>query len=175
MERKERWQYYVSSYVRIEPTEGIPRARIAKTVLTRNLPTSNAATDNETDDGSRRLPAAYDENLTLRVCVNTCKLMYERMTSEYFIYGGNKIMGILDGESEIEQVEDKISRQKIVTEARTRRFKDRFVYNNKWMQGRTQIEVEETKLKFSTWLNGEELAPEDSASQVAEDAEPQSA
>jgi paired amphipathic helix protein Sin3a len=45
MERKERWQYYTSSYIRLEPTEGIDRSRLHKTVLTRNLPSGEIDTE----------------------------------------------------------------------------------------------------------------------------------
>uniref|UniRef100_A0A8H7TVK4 Sin3 C-terminal domain-containing protein n=1 Tax=Bionectria ochroleuca TaxID=29856 RepID=A0A8H7TVK4_BIOOC len=35
MQLRERWQYYISSFIRIEPTEGIPRSRLQRVVLAR--------------------------------------------------------------------------------------------------------------------------------------------
>src|SRR4051794_17753120 len=74
-----RWQYYTGSFIRIEPTEGVARKRMKKSVLSRNV-------DLTTDNDSQRKPLVFNENLTLRVCVNSYKIMYEALGNEYFIY-----------------------------------------------------------------------------------------
>ncbi|KAI0193478.1 hypothetical protein F4808DRAFT_464726 [Astrocystis sublimbata] len=82
MERRDQWQYYISSYIRIEPTEGVPRSRLRKSVLARNLPSNDA----DSDDGNAPKPLKYHEGLVLNVCLNSNKIFWEAETSEYFIY-----------------------------------------------------------------------------------------
>ncbi len=83
LERRDRWQYYISSYMRVEPTEGVPRSRLQKSVLTRNLP---AASDVDSESGDTRKPVAYSENLVLRICLNSSKIKYESGTADSFVY-----------------------------------------------------------------------------------------
>ena len=47
MELRDRWQYYISSWMRTEPTEGVSRSRMQKVVLTRNLPSGDADSDGD--------------------------------------------------------------------------------------------------------------------------------
>ena len=68
MERKEQWQYYVSSYVGVEPTEGVNREGLFHSVLTRNLPS---------DYEDKPKPLISKEDLTLRICLNSFKMMYK--------------------------------------------------------------------------------------------------
>jgi paired amphipathic helix protein Sin3a len=72
MERKERWQYYVSSYVRVEPTEGV--SRTTQPLLMRNLPSGEAVSE---DAMNTRKALVYSEDLTLRICVNSFKILYK--------------------------------------------------------------------------------------------------
>ncbi|CAK7236960.1 Transcriptional regulatory protein sin3 [Sporothrix curviconia] len=79
----DRWQYYISTYMRIEPTEGVARSRLRKSVLARNLPSAN---ENDSDSGDGRKAVAFNEGLVLRICLNSFTLVYEKGTSEFFIY-----------------------------------------------------------------------------------------
>lgn len=84
MEKKERWQYYVSSYIRIEPTEGVNRQLMKPALLTRHLPKHDSA---DFEDALQRKPLVYNEDLTMRICVNTSRIVYDKDSgSEYFIY-----------------------------------------------------------------------------------------
>ncbi|MDA4131815.1 MAG: hypothetical protein OK454_01640, partial [Thaumarchaeota archaeon] len=77
MELRDRWQYYISSYMRVEPTEGVNRARLQKVVLTRSLPSSDGG-DEEHAGPPKAL--SFDEGLVLRICLNSSKIVYEKGT-----------------------------------------------------------------------------------------------
>lgn len=83
MALQDRWQYYISTYMRIESTEGVDRSRLRKSVLARNLPTAN---ENDSDSGDNRKAVAFNEGLVMRVCLNSFTLVYEKNSGEFFIY-----------------------------------------------------------------------------------------
>ncbi len=143
MERKERWQYYISSYLRIEPTEGVPRNRLHKTVLTRNIPISDA----ELDSSTRRRPLDWYENLTLRVCVNTYKIIYRDPGSEFCIFT-DKPLGTKPGSRE-HYAHERLSKVEAI---RTQRFKEKFELNNAWMKGLDRDEVANVNSHFKKWM-----------------------
>ncbi|KAI0869958.1 hypothetical protein GGS24DRAFT_477105 [Hypoxylon argillaceum] len=141
MERREQWQYYISSYMRVEPTEGISRDRLRKTVLARNLPSNDA----DSDDGSAPKPLKYDEGLILRICLNSNKIVWEKGSSEYFIYNVSP---------EDEEAQKKAEEHaQAVTEHRKQLFREKMVMNNAWMRGLRQDEVQKVNEKFAKWFN----------------------
>jgi paired amphipathic helix protein Sin3a len=145
MERKERWQYYTSSYVRIEPTEGVPRDRIQRSVLPRNLPSG----DTESEDGAgQRKPLVYDEDLTLRICVNSSKILFKPGGSEYFIYGDKP----LTWDAEKDAAAARVRLQK-TEDTRTERFQEKFVMNSKWMKDLGHDEVQKITGNCKKWID----------------------
>ncbi|ESZ98162.1 hypothetical protein SBOR_1465 [Sclerotinia borealis F-4128] len=142
MQRKERWQYYTSSYVRIEPTEGVPRRLLRKSLLTRNLPSG----DTDSEDGSnQRKPLVWGEELTLRICVNSYKIIYKEPGVEYFIYADKALGGGEDGETR--------QRLKKVEESRNQRFHEKFGMNNRWMKEKSHEEVIRINQEFRKWIS----------------------
>jgi paired amphipathic helix protein Sin3a len=139
MERKERWQYYASSYVRIEPTEGVPRRFLRKSVLTRNLPSGD--TDSE-DDSNQRKPLLWVEDLTLRICVNSCKIIYKEPGQEWFIYADT-----LGGKGDAFK-----ERMEKVSENRSQRFREKFKMNTPWMRNLSQGQVQRVNEEFDRWI-----------------------
>lgn len=137
MERKERWKYYTSSFVRIEPTEGVPRDRIRKSVLTRNLP-SGYDTDSDISGTAlqQRKPILFNEDLVLQICVNTYTLMYKKNTSEWFIYKTS-----YDTEKASQMAEN-----------RNERFREKFNMNSKWMKNLSQAQVQDVNQAFEKWI-----------------------
>ncbi len=80
----DQWKYYVSSYFRIEPTEGVPRERMHKAVLMRNVPTSDADFE---EGAAREVRAGSKEELILRIAVNGYQIKYgPPPTEEYLIF-----------------------------------------------------------------------------------------
>lgn len=139
MERIERWQYYTSSYVRVEPTEGVPRSLLRKSVLTRNIPSS----ETDSDDGfNPPKPRGYKEDLTLRICVNTYKIIYKAPGQEYYIYANS--VG-----NEAESAKEKLEK---VRENRTQRFHEKFKMNTAWMKDMTQGQVQKINEDFEKWM-----------------------
>lgn len=142
MQRKERWQYYTSSYVRIEPTEGVPRRLLRKSLLTRNLPSG----DTDSEDGSnQRKPLVWSEELVLRICVNSYKIIYRQPGTEYFIYADKGLGGGENGETR--------QRLKKVEESRNQRFHEKFGMNNRWMKEKSHEEVSRINQEFRKWVN----------------------
>jgi paired amphipathic helix protein Sin3a len=137
MERKERWKYYTSSFVRIEPTEGVPRDRVRKSVLTRNLP-SGFDTDSDISGTAlqQRKPILFNEDLVLQICVNTYTLMYKKLTSEWFIYKSR-----YDTEKAAQ-----------MTENRNQKFREKFKMNSKWMKNLSQAQVQDVNQGFERWI-----------------------
>ena len=139
MELRERWQYYISSYMRVEPTEGVPRSQLQRTVLARNLPSGDA----DSDDGEVPKPLAYDESLVLRICLNSNRIVWEKGTSEYFVYATDP-----DEEDKAKAEEHAAA----VREHRAQRFREKMVMNNLWMGGMSQDEVQKANDKFQKWF-----------------------
>ncbi|EOO00743.1 putative histone deacetylase complex protein [Phaeoacremonium minimum UCRPA7] len=139
MELRERWQYYISSWTRAEPTEGINRSRLQKVVLARNLP----ANDAESDSGFAPKPLSFNEGLILKICLNTSKIIYEKGTSNYFIYN-------IAASTEEERAKHE-ERQKTLTDARNQRFYEKMIMNNAWMKDLSQEEVQKANEGYQKW------------------------
>lgn len=176
MELRERWQYYISSYMRVDPTEGVSRSRLRKTVLARNLPSS----ETDSDDGSTPKPLKFDESLVLRICLNTNKIVWEKNTSEFFIYwspessssgagSGTDASGGASGDAAQEEgatgattsgQDSKVKTEEHaanVSEHRSQRFREKMVMNNAWMRGISQDEVLAVNEKFQKWVRDGEI------------------
>jgi paired amphipathic helix protein Sin3a len=149
MERKERWKYYTSSFVRVEPTEGVPRDRVRKTLLTRNLP-SGLDTDSDISGSAalqQRKPVLFSEDLVIQVCVNTRKLIWKKNTAEYFVYKTRQ-----DTEAERE-------REKHVEEVQNQKFREKFAMNSKWMVNLSQSQVQDVNQAFEKWVRDGDAPP----------------
>lgn len=145
MELKERWQYYTASYIRIEPTEGVPRGRIQRSVLPRNLPSGDA----ESEDGvSQRKPLIYEEDLALHVCVNTAKIIFKQGGSEFFIYGDKPLTW--DAEKNVATARLRLQKYE---DARNEKFREKFVMNSSWMKGLGHDEVQSMTLACRNWID----------------------
>ncbi|KGQ06205.1 Transcriptional regulatory protein SIN3 [Beauveria bassiana D1-5] len=146
MKLRERWQYYISSFIRVEPTEGIPRSRLQKTVLTRNLPSGDAESDGE----SIPKPLAYDENLTISICLTSSKMVWAPGTSEYFIYDN------------VPKTKEQRERREKFTAALSRhresKLLEKMVHNPPWTKDMSPEEVQEQNKNFVKWVD-EGIAP----------------
>ncbi len=143
MERKERWQYYNSSYIRQEPTEGVPRGNLQRALLFRNL----AGVDGDFDESNPKRPLIYKEELNLRVDVNTYKIIYREPGEEWFFYSGNPLT--FDPKTKESAARERLRKFENV---RTERFKEKFEMNNAWMKGRDRDEVAKVNDDFKKWI-----------------------
>ncbi|KAH8679886.1 hypothetical protein BGZ60DRAFT_525084 [Tricladium varicosporioides] len=145
MARMERWQYYTSSYIRIEPTEGVSRSRMRRSVLTRNLPSSDADLD---ETGNQPKPLVYKEDLSLRICVNSYKMIYKHPGFEYFIYTDKPMT--IDPKTRVSATRERLQK---FEDARTQRFKEKFEMNNGWMKNIDHDQVSKITMDFKKWTD----------------------
>ncbi|KAK3330087.1 SIN3-like protein [Apodospora peruviana] len=148
LERIQQWQYYISSYMRIEHTEGIQRSRLQKVLLERNLP-SDAK---EFEDGYTPKPLVIHEGLVVRICLNSSKMVFEKCTSDYFVYNTKNFSSQEDRAFHEDQ-------QVFHSDLRGERLKMKMVENNAWMKGMSHEEVQMVKDGYQKWKEGETLAP----------------
>lgn len=145
MERVQQWQYYISSYIRIENTEGIPRSRLQKVLLERNLPSD---AKDSSDEGFSPKPLVYSENLIVRTCLNSYKMVFEQGTSDCAVYS-------TDSAREVEVDGDEDAAQAMFSaELRGEKIKERLLINNQWMKGHSHDEVQRSKDDFQRWMDG---------------------
>jgi paired amphipathic helix protein Sin3a len=141
MKLQQRWQYYISSYIRVEPTEGIPRSKLSKVVLTRNLPSP----DTDVEDGGIPKPISYDENLVVSICLKSSKMVWGAASSEFFIYDkGPK------SKDAKERHESSLKNSSLTREAK---LAEKFVLNNAWMKDLSREEVEKANAAFNRWVS----------------------
>ena len=150
MERIQQWQYYISSYMRIEHTEGIVRSRLQKVLLERNLP-SGSAQDATPDPSYAQKPMTVHEGLVVRICLNSYKMVFEKGTCDFFMYDRRSSEG-----GGGEEHETKLAFER---DLRAERFKERMVTNNAWMKGMSHEEVQKIKDEHKRWKDGEILGP----------------
>lgn len=154
MERIQQWQYYISSYMRIEHTEGIVRSRLQKVLLERNLP-SDAKDSSE--DGYTAKPLVIHEGLVVRICLNSSKMVFEKGTSDYFVY--NTSTASQRGDAAEVDGNEQATKQTFRREIRTEKLKEKMVTNNAWMKGLSHEEVQKVNNDYQKWKEGEEMPP----------------
>lgn len=155
MELKDRWQYYVSSFVRVEPTEGVPTdGRMNHPILMRNLPSGESASE---DGTNTRKPLAYLEDLSLRICVNSFKIIYKQPGSEYYIYTSNPLTW--DPVMHMASARVRLLKSE---EARSEKFRETFEMNNSWMKGLDHDQVQKITLACKKWIEQGVLPGSDS-------------
>lgn len=148
MKLQERWQYYISSYIRVEPTEGIPRSKLSKAVLMRNLPTI----ESDSDDGNAPNPISYDEGLVVSICLRTSKMVWAAGSSECLVHNS------APASKEAKTQRDK--KREMASLHRAYKLREKFVMNNSWMKDLSREEVEKQKADYKKWA--EEGAVDDS-------------
>jgi len=140
MKAKDRWQYYISSFIQVEPTEGVPRHKLQKTVLARNLPSS----DEKFEDSQIPKPISFDEDLSISICLNSSKMVWKAGTSEYFVYDNVP--------NDKESRERHLERLKNASNKRDTKLREKFVFNSPWMKGMNQADVQKLNEGWSKWL-----------------------
>ncbi|CAG8958414.1 hypothetical protein HYFRA_00011091 [Hymenoscyphus fraxineus] len=161
MERVERWQYYASSFARYEPTEGVKRSDTSMTALPRHVRPSFEVEMM----GVLPKPVAYMEDLSLRICVNTYKMLYRYPGSEYMIYTDKPLA--TDPVTKVSAARERLSQAE---NNRTQRFKEKFEMNNKWMKDLNHDQVSKITMDFKRWTE-EGILPGQSPKNAAEDVE----
>lgn len=141
MRLRERWQYYISSFIRVEPTEGVPRSKLQKVVLTRNLPSG----ESDSDEDAIPKPVSYKENLTVSICLKSSKMIWAPGTSEYFIYD--------QAPKSKEQREQREKFTKTLSNFRELKLLEKMVHNPVWAKDMSPEEVQEQNKNFRKWMD----------------------
>ncbi|KOS21498.1 Transcriptional regulatory protein SIN3 [Escovopsis weberi] len=154
MQMKDRWLYYVASYMRIEPTEGIPRQKLQKVVLNRNVqPDKRRAA--ASDEDHCPVPVSYDESLAVSVCLKTSKILWGPGTSEYFVYNA--------GPKTEEERKHRAEADNGLSYSREEKLKKKMVHNPVWAKDMSPEEVQAQNKAFRNWVKTS--APPPSASE----------
>ncbi|KAJ4329248.1 Transcriptional regulatory protein sin3 [Fusarium piperis] len=153
MQLRERWQYYISSFIRVEPTEGVPRSKLQKVVLTRNLPSSDA----DADEDAIPKPVSYSENLTISICLKSSKMAWAPGTSEYVVYD--------QAPKTRDQRERRDKFLRALTGYRESKLLEKWVHNPSWTKDLSPEEVQEQNKNFRRWMD-EGVVPPSAAEDV---------
>lgn len=154
MQLRERWQYYISSFIRVEPTEGVPRSKLQKVVLSRNLPSSDA----DADEDAIPKPISYKEDLTISICLKSSKMLWAPGTSEYVVYDQSP--------KSAEQRERREKVLRALSVHRENKLLEKWVHNPAWTKDLSPEEVQEQNKNFRTWMDDGVVPPS-----AAEDVE----
>ncbi|KZF26100.1 hypothetical protein L228DRAFT_225794 [Xylona heveae TC161] len=154
-----KWSYYISSYTMVEPTEGIPLEKLRMPFLKRNLPPQS---DSDTELAARYTPQETNENLVIRVCVNSYKILYEPNTTEWWYHAPKSVSENAEVSQQAERIKEK----------RNSRFQEKFIMNNEWMKGLSRDEVDRKNEDFNTWIrDGVTASQKDGSGPVKDDDE----
>ncbi|KAI9840969.1 MAG: Transcriptional regulatory protein sin3 [Sclerophora amabilis] len=141
MSPEAKWSYYVASYIQIEPTEGVPiDGSFSMPFLKRNLPEN----DEEPEDVKRAVPHAYENNLDVRICVNSYKMLWMPKSEDWFVHSERERAGDKDSRIDLECIKAK----------RKAQFEEKMVTNNRWMQGLSKDEIDQKNQAFRKWVEG---------------------
>lgn len=156
MQLRERWQYYISSFIRVEPTEGVPRSKLQKVVLTRNLPSGDA----DADEDAHPKPVSYDENLTISICLKSSKMVWAPGTSEHVVYDR--------APKTRDQRERREKYFKSLSNYRENKLLEKWVHNPAWTKDLSPEEVQEQNKNFRLWMD-DGIVPPSAANDVEMD------
>lgn len=139
MARIQKWQYYISSYMRVEHTESVVRSRLQKVVLERNLPSD---VKDMFDEGLAQKRIHINEGLVVRICLNSYKMVFEKGTYDSFVF-----------DRSLENAEDAgaLDKQSFRDDLQSEKFRDKWVTNNAWMKDTSHEEVQKTKDDYQRW------------------------
>ncbi|KAI9780031.1 MAG: Transcriptional regulatory protein sin3 [Peltula sp. TS41687] len=152
-----KWVYYITSYTKVEPTEGVPiEGHVLMPFLKRNLPEDVE----EPEPKERSVPYLYQSDLEFHVCVNSYKIDYDRKGIDWFVHSKKQRMSGFNNKGLVDL--DRASQH------RRTKFREKFVLRN---NKRTTTEAERDEMdrntkSFRAWIdNGPPAqAPNSSAS-----------
>ncbi|KAL7273296.1 Transcriptional regulatory protein sin3 [Rhizina undulata] len=145
LDKDERWNYYIQTYMMSSPTEGIPLERCRKVFLRRNLPDE----DDMSEAGSPRDPssssdgACFEERMTVRICVNTYRLFFKEGAEDFIVQTRKFRTG---------RGSERLGR---VKEARKRRWHEEVLGKSPWMEGLSEAEKRKKCREWETFVAGD--------------------
>lgn len=167
MKADDHFQYYVSSYVGMDPTEGVPQTRLQKACLSRNLP---AYADSE-DTGLPEKVVMY-EGLRPTIHQRNYSLNWRNAGIEYYIFPPRRTVSSSSVNSPphsnpdlppVPAAPQKPTQDEIRTQARAfrkQKMREKLVMNNAWMRGLSQDDVQGINENWKKFLGGGNPMPE---------------
>lgn len=141
MSAEAKWSYYVASYIKIEPTEGVPiEGHLSMPFLKRNLPEDI----DEPEERKRLIPHYYENGLEMKICVNNYRILWTPKTEDWFVHSA--VHGE-DGQSDSADTTR-------IRENRRKKFEEKFVSKNKWIDLSTEEEFNQVSKKYRLWVSG---------------------
>jgi paired amphipathic helix protein Sin3a len=131
-----RWSYYVASYIKVDPTEGVPLdSRFQMPFFKRNLPD-----DHDEADALKQLPHCYEANLHLRICVNSYKILWQPGTDDWFFHSERHRASGGDAER--------------VRQRRNALFRDHCVERSNALANMDEAERIRAEERYRSWIDG---------------------
>ncbi len=84
------------------------------------------------------------EGLVVRICLNSSKMVFEKGTSDYFVYNTTS-------QRTAEEDEEHSAKEQFRREIRGEKLKVKMVTNNAWMKGLSHEDVQKTNNEFQKW------------------------
>lgn len=180
LDQENRWRSYIATFQTVDPTDGVDQSKISLPFLYRNMrtvgvdpkshsypPSPPAGGDSETASAtserltSRIIHTKNEENLVLRVAVNTYKCIFQKQTQEAWAEPFAEREGGREG---VEQAYDDAQHREEV-------MRESYVMNNEGMKGLSRDDVDKQNGNFAKICAGEEVGASESAAPAAEAAE----
>ncbi|CAK4033378.1 Paired amphipathic helix pst1 [Lecanosticta acicola] len=143
MDRENKWRYYIASYTSVDPTDGVDTNAVSQPLLWRSIRAFGAdprETSFTLEGEERAISMKNNEQLVLRIAVNTYKPVFEAKTAESFHASFPSRQRGAEGCEAVESVRSQ----------RDDEMLDRFVHINKAMTGASAESVESANATFST-------------------------
>lgn len=145
LDKDERWNYYIQTYMMVSPTEGIPLDKCRKVFLRRNHPSEedlpeSTGSPREIVSNAMADGACNEENMEVRICVNTYRLFFMQNTEDFIVRTRKERMAM--GQGQLRSVREK----------RKRRWREKVLGDTPWMKGMEIEEIEEKKAAWERFL-----------------------
>ncbi|ODQ68295.1 hypothetical protein NADFUDRAFT_30554 [Nadsonia fulvescens var. elongata DSM 6958] len=161
---EEKWNYYVTSYIMANPTEGVSNERVELPFLKISLDKAKSAQHSEYKAENEHRLDATDSNrpyfdyikagLLIRICMNTYKMFFEPNTEDVFI----KRLSQKD-----------ILRAGAGAESTQRQTKWNSVLSSRWKKNLSKTEAQICEEKYDEWIkNGPDALESFEASHASE-------
>ncbi|KAI9806968.1 MAG: Transcriptional regulatory protein sin3 [Piccolia ochrophora] len=158
MSPEAKWSYYTASYIKIEPTEGVPITdKFNMPLLRRNLP--DDAEDPE--ESKRAIPHAYANQLEMRICVNSYRILWVPSSMDYFVHSDKERTTGADAKKDLERAKER----------RNKAFEEKFVLASQWRKEASKEVVAGKDEAYRKWIaEGLGTSAGGDGDQVMEDA-----
>lgn len=131
-----RWDYYISSYTTIKPTEGVRQELVTFPFLQRGIKRRREEFEGDLED--ILLTVENEDRLVIRIGVDDYKARFERQSNHSMIHTKANRTGGQEGINELNEE----------ARARDEAVNDKIIMNNAWMKDLSRDDVDQKKQAF---------------------------